>query len=101
MSYSVQAGLVANSIKGFRRTVEVNPWSAACNFAIEWIKRKMSSSIIVPLHPPDLIFMVIHGKRRAKAVPPETDCFVADIDAALVHSAKYQSERQIKFRICL
>jgi len=44
----------------------------------------MSSSIIVPLHPADLIFMVIHGKRRAKAVPPETDCFVADIDAALV-----------------
>ena len=94
MSYSVQAGLVANSITGFRRTAQVNPWSAACHFAIERIKRKVSSSIKVPLHPADLIFMDLHGKHRAEAVPPETNCFVADNDATFMQQILHIPERQ-------
>ncbi len=39
------------------------------------------------------------GEHRAKSVPPETNCFVADVDAALMQKIFYISQRQRKANI--
>ncbi len=39
------------------------------------------------------------GEHRAKSVPPETNCFVADVDAALMQKIFYVSQRQRKANI--
>ncbi len=45
---------------------------------------QMPSPLNVPASRPPLPFPEFGGKERPEAVPPETDGFVADVDASLV-----------------
>jgi hypothetical protein len=96
VSYSVRADLVADTLTDFEGSARVHCWSVACHFAIVRIKMKVVSPITVPTHPAHLIFTDLCGKQQTKAVPPKSNRFMADVDAAFVQQIFHISKQKQK-----